>query len=34
MGDMDERDAIVYNVGDKAVITSERKASGRVIHHV
>lgn len=32
MGDMEERDAIVYNVGDKAVITSERKAPGRVVH--
>lgn len=31
MGDMGERDAIVYNVGDKAVITSDRKASGRII---
>lgn len=32
MGDMDERVAIVYNVGDKAVIASERKASDRVVH--
>ena len=31
---MGEHDEIVYNVGDKAVITSERKASGRVVHLV